>query len=242
MVIKCLVSCVCAYMLGVPTPARVRERVDVDCYGLGGEHSCTVGMCSVCVCLLPDPDAKGLLWDAIASRPKKDAKKVLQDAIEMHALLLRAQEDAPEPLSKNKYTPEPDDIAKVTYMATAVADGTAGFLEQPTLDPDLEAALAWAAERTPAQIIAEREATWKAVSSYAKELEYTLHSWYARVCLSCWPWPCNIDTLCAGAQEWLTVMSQASRLVCMGRCCSLWQRGFTTTIPRWWNSFGAAHL
>jgi hypothetical protein len=78
---------------------------------------------------------------------------------------------------------EADDQGKIAYMTAAVADGTAGFGEQRDLDPDLEAAIAWAAGKTPAQIMAAREDTGKAVAQYATERGYALSLWCAFVCL-----------------------------------------------------------
>ena len=72
---------------------------------------------------------------------------------------------------------EADDPGKIAYMTAAVAEGATGFGEKRDLDPDLEAAIAWAADKTPAQIIAAREATWKAVSQFAAELGRELSKW-----------------------------------------------------------------
>ena len=76
-------------------------------------------------------------------------------------------------------TVEPDGKGKIAYMTAAVADGAVEFGDQEDLDPDLEAAIAWAAGKTPAQIMAEREATWNAVSQFATELGYALSLWCA---------------------------------------------------------------
>ena len=72
---------------------------------------------------------------------------------------------------------EADDPGKIAYMTAAVAEGAPGFGEKRDLDPDLEAAIAWAADKAPAQIMAEREATWKAVSQFATELSCELSRW-----------------------------------------------------------------
>ena len=76
-------------------------------------------------------------------------------------------------------TVEPDDKAKIAYMTEAVANNDAEFADREDLDPDLEAAISWAADRTPAQIMADREATWNAVSQFATELAYESRLWCA---------------------------------------------------------------
>ena len=76
-------------------------------------------------------------------------------------------------------TVEPDDKAKIAYMTEAVANNEAEFEDREDLDPDLEAAISWAADRTPAQIMADRDATWKAVSQFATELAYESKLWCA---------------------------------------------------------------
>ena len=82
-------------------------------------------------------------------------------------------------------TVEPDDKAKIAYMSEAVANSDAEFGDREALDPDLEAAISWAADRTPAQIMADREATWKAVSQFATELAYESRLWCACLLFPC---------------------------------------------------------
>ena len=76
-------------------------------------------------------------------------------------------------------TVELDDKAKIAYMTEAVANNEAEFEDREDLDPDLEAAISWAADRSPAQIMADRDATWKAVSQFATELAYESKLWCA---------------------------------------------------------------
>lgn len=90
---------------------------------------------------------------------------------------------------------EPDDKAKIAYMTQAVANNDAEFGDREDLDPDLEAAISWARDRTPAQIIAQREATWKAVSQFATELAYETRLWCACLLFPCRFW---LDCLCMG--------------------------------------------